>query len=207
MDSAQQTSPLPLDDNDGPDDLSRQFGDRVRELRKRGNLTLEELSRQSGVSRAMLSKVERGEKSPTIGVAKRICRALNTSLSFLTGGEEDRRAVAVVRKDQRHVFRDRDTGFERHLLSPPIAGSSVELLLHLLPAGASTGIMPSYPSGTEKYVVVAEGELVVVIGGADQSLKQGDSLYFEANVDHSFENRSKAPCSYYLVIARRERTG
>jgi len=206
MDSAQQTSQIPPDEMDGPDDLSRQFGDRVRELRKRGNLTLEELSRQSGVSRAMLSKVERGEKSPTIGVAKRICRALNTSLSYLTGGEEDRRAIAIVRKDQRHVFRDRDTGFERHLLSPPIAGSTVELLLHMLPAGTSTGIMPSYPSGTEKYVVVAEGELVVEIGGMDHGLMQGDSLFFEANVDHSFENRSKAPCSYYLVIARRERT-
>lgn len=206
MDSSRRTSPLSPDEADGPDDLSREFGDRVRDLRKRANLTLEELSRQSGVSRAMLSKVERGEKSPTIGVAKRICRALNTSLSFLTGGEEDRRAVAIVRKDQRHVFRDQETGFERHLLSPPIAGSTVELLLHLLPAGTSTGVMPSYPSGTEKYVVVADGELDVAIGSGDHHLKPGDSLYFEADVEHSFENRSKAPCSYYLVISRRERS-
>ncbi len=202
MDDAQHASPsLP----DRPDNLSREFGDRVRALRERADLTLEQLSRLSSVSRAMLSKVERGEKSPTIGVAKRISLALNTSLSFLAGGQEDRRAVAVVRKDQRHIFRDEETGFERHLLSPPIAGSAVELLLHLLPAGTSTGKLPPYPSGMEKHVVVAEGELVVAMADSEVHLMQGDALFFEAEVEHSFENRSGTPCSYYLVILRRDR--
>jgi len=198
-----QDDVLPLSDQ--PDEASREFGDRVRGLRERAELTLEELSRLSGVSRAMLSKVERGEKSPTIGVAKRISRALNTSLSFLTGGQEERRAVAVVRKDQRHVFRDRETGFERHLLSPPIAGGGVELLFHYLPAGASTGMLPPYPAGTEKHVVVTDGELVVAIRGTDVHLGTGDALFFEAEVEHSFDNRAGLPCSYYLVISRRER--
>lgn len=189
---------------EGGDDTSREFGDRIRAARTREKLTLEELSRRSGVSRAMLSKVERGEKSPTIGIAKRICQALNTSLSFLTGGREERRSVAVVREDQRHVFRDAETGFERHLLSPPIAGSAVELLLHILPAGASTGILTAYPKGTEKHLVVIEGELVVVIGGVDTHLRNGDALFFEAEVEHAFENRSDAPCRYLLVISRRD---
>ena len=59
------------------DPVSRAFGDRVRTLREEAELTLEQLSKQSGVSRAMLSKVERGEKSPTIGVARRIALALD----------------------------------------------------------------------------------------------------------------------------------
>ena len=89
-------------------------------------MTLEDLATRSGVSRAMLSKVERGEKNPTIGIAKRIAHALDTTLSFLTGGLEDRQAVVVVRHNQRHVFRDSETGFERHLLAPrwPVAGSN-----------------------------------------------------------------------------------
>lgn len=188
-----------------PDEASREFGDRVRGLRERAELTLEQLSRLSGVSRAMLSKVERGEKSPTIGVAKRISRALNTSLSFLAGGQEERRAVAIVRKNQRHVFRDAETGFERHLLSPPIAGSGVELLFHHLPAGISTGLLPPYPAGTEKHVVVVDGELVVAIAGTDAHLATGDALFFEAEVEHSFDNRTSHSCSYYLVISRREK--
>ena len=154
----------------------------------------------------MLSKVERGEKSPTIGVAKRISRALNTSLSFLAGGQEERRAVAVIRKDQRYVFRDRETGFERHLLSPPTAGSAVEILFHYLPAGASTGRLPAYPTGTEKHVIVAEGNLIVPIADEEVALARGDALFFEADIEHSFDNRSKQPCGYYLVISRRDRT-
>lgn len=188
---------------DGP--LGNAFGDRARALREASSLTLEELSRRSGVSRAMLSKVERGEKSPTIGIASRIARALNTTLTFLTGGAEARRAVALVRKGDRHVFRDPETGFERHILSPPIAGSAVELLYHHLPAGASTGILPPYPTGTEKHVVVIEGQLIVTIDGSETPLSQGDALFFEAEVEHSFDNPAGQPCGYYLVISRSRR--
>ena len=190
---------------DQPDDMGREFGNRVRGLRESANLTLEDLSQESGVSRAMLSKVERGEKSPTIGVASRISRALNTSLSFLMGGEEQRRAVALVRKDQRHVFRDAETGFERHLLSPPIAGSAVEVLFHHLPAGVSTGKLPPYPAGTEKHVMVVDGDLVVVTDGSETELMKGDALFFEAEVEHSFDNRTSKPCNYYLIVSRRNK--
>ncbi len=188
---------------DRGDDLGREFGIRVRGLRDEAGLTLEELSQQSGVSRAMLSKVERGEKSPTIGVATRISRALNTSLTFLTDGEEQRRAVAIVRAAERHVFRDAETGFERHLLSPPIAGSAVEVLYHHLPAGVSTGVLPPYPAGTEKHVVVTQGDLVVAMGGLDVRLSEGDALFFEAEIEHSFDNRTDEPCGYYLIMSKR----
>ncbi len=186
-----------------PDKLSREFGDRVRIMRERADMTLEQLSKRSGVSRAMLSKVERGEKSPTIGVATRIAQAVGGSLSVLIGGESQRRAVVMVPADQRHVFRDQETGFERHLLSPAIAGNAVEVLYHRLPAGVSTGKLPAYPSGTEKHVVVAEGQLTVAIQDGSQTLRTGDALFFEADVEHSFDNRTDDTCGYYLVIARK----
>ena len=186
------------------DELASEFGRRVRTLRDRSELTLEELATRSGVSRAMLSKVERGEKSPTIGVAKRIAHALDTTLSFLTGGVEDRQAVIIVRRDQRHVFHDSETGFERHLLSPTMVGSRVELLQHWLPAGVSTGMMPAYRSGTEKHIAVADGELIVSLPGQEVHLAEGDALFFEAKVEHGFSNRSKKRCSYYVVISHRE---
>lgn len=187
---------------DDHDELNLEFGRRVRMLRDRSKLTLEDLATRSGVSRAMLSKVERGEKSPTIGLAKRIAHALDTTLTFLTGGVEDQQAVVVVRRDQRHVFRDKETGFERHLLSPPMAGNHIELLLHRLPAGVSTGIMPAYRSGVEKHIAVAEGELIVSTPKQEIALAEGDSLFFEATVEHAFTNRSRKLCSYYVVISR-----
>lgn len=202
-----KTSDTPTDATEAPDALSRAFGARVRTLREQAALTLEALAEQSGVSRAMLSKVERGEKSPTIGVAKRIALALRTTLSDLMGGSEQHQAVALVRKSQRLVFRDGDTGFERHLLSPSMGGATLELLQHYLPAGVSTGKLPPMAAGMDKHVVVLQGTLTVALPVEDMMLDEGDSLYFEANVAHAFENRSGQPCSYYLVISQRAHAG
>lgn len=202
MKKMQNKEAVSPEESSDADDISQIFGERVRTLRERARYTLEELSQRSGVSRAMLSKVERGEKSPTIGVATAIARALNTSLTYLTNGQEERRAIAVVKRDQRHIFKDGETGFERHLLSPAIAGNSTELLYHLLPPGTSTGVLPPYPSGTEKHVVVVGGVLVVAMKDFDTRLETGDSLFFEADVEHAFVNRDATPCEYYLVVSR-----
>lgn len=184
------------------DPVSRAFGDRVRGIREQANLTLDQFSKLSGVSRAMLSKVERGEKSPTIGVAKRIAHALDTSFSVLMGDEAaSRRTFALVRKDQRQVFRDSDTGFERYLLSPVMAGMPVEVVLHHLPPKASTGKLPAYPGGVTKHVLAARGRVVVGIENVETVLDEGDTLFFEADVEHWFENRTAGLAEYYLVIS------
>lgn len=188
-------------DTSGSDVDSRAFGERVRTLREHANLTLEEFSKTSGVSRAMLSKVERAEKSPTIGVAKRIAHALNTPLSVLMGDETRQRAVALVKKDKRQVFKDPETGFERHLLSPIVAGMAVEVVLHLLPAKVSTGKLPPYPAGVGKHVLATRGKVVVGFESQQITLDEGDSLYFDANVEHWFENPTSKASEYYLVIS------
>jgi transcriptional regulator with XRE-family HTH domain len=186
----------------GARDATGAFGDRVRTLREQGNLTLEQFSRLSGVSRAMLSKIERGEKSPTIGIAKQIAHALGASFSSLVGDESPvRRAFALVTKDQRAVFRDPETGFERHLLSPIMPGMTVEVVLHHLPAHTSTGRLPAPPPATAKHVVVARGRVVVATTAHETALDEGDCLYFEADIEHWFENRTAEPAEYYLVIS------
>jgi uncharacterized cupin superfamily protein len=150
----------------------------------------------------MLSKVERGEKSPTIGIATRIAHALDTSLSSLVGGDATGHGVAVMRRHERPVFRDPETGFERHIVSPAGRAGRVEVLYHYLPPGTSTGNLPPYPPGTEKQVVVTEGDLIVVTGRPEQRLASGDALVFEASLEHAFENRSSEPCGYYLIVSR-----
>jgi len=184
------------------DPVGRVFGDRVRSLREQGDLTLEQLSKLSGVSRAMLSQVELGRKSPTIGVAKRIAHALGASFSALVGDEGPaRRTFAIVRKDQRQVFRDPETGFERYLLSPLMAGMPVEVVLHLLPPKVSTGMLPAYPTGVTKHVLVSRGRVVVGVENVESILEEGDSLYFEATAEHWFENPTSQPSEYYLIIS------
>ena len=183
------------------DPISREFGDRVRSLRERTDLTLDQLAKRSGVSRAMLSKVERGEKSPTIGLAMRISHAVGGSLSALLNGEQPRSAVAVRRLHERFRFKD-DSGLTREILSPTMEGSSVEVLRHTLPAGAASGVLPPYPPGTEKYVIVEKGELVLVRGRERILVRAGDTLFFEADVEHAFETPGEETSEYLVITSR-----
>lgn len=187
---------------DQGDELSRGFGARVRKLRDAAGMTLEQLSHASGVSRAMLSKVERGERNPTIGVASRIASSLQTSMTELMGGETPSGTTVLVRHADRPVFRDPETGFERHIVSPASSGGRVELVYHFLPPGVSTGMLPAFPAGTEKQVVVTTGHLVAEFKDGKQSLGPGDSLFFQANVEHAMINETAEPCGYYVVISR-----
>jgi mannose-6-phosphate isomerase-like protein (cupin superfamily) len=77
------------------------------------------------------------------------------------------------------------------------------MVVHHLPAQVSTGLLPAYPPGTEKQLVVLNGTLTVAIGGISETLYPGDSLFFQADADHGFANRTNAPCEYIMVISRR----
>lgn len=180
---------------------SRNVGARVRELRNRQGLTLEALADASGVSRAMLSKIERGEKNPTLVVAAKIAQALRVGVTDLMGVAEKRRAIVLIPESRRMIFRDPETGFERQLLSPTFESRHVEFVRHVIPKGASSGELPPYKRGTEKYLVVEQGKLRVVIEGEECLLNEGDALFFEADAPHRFDNAGKGVCSYYLVVS------
>lgn len=166
-------------------------------------MTLDQLATKSGVSRAMLSKIERREKSPTLSLVSRIGRGLNMTLSELLGVMPDTATIAVTPKAKRVVFVDSETGFERHLLSPTHVDNGVELLMHRIPAGSSSGELPPYTTPTEKYLVVQDGSLTVQIGHARYILESGDAMYFEVKEPYSFINEGSKACSYYLTIVRK----
>ena len=179
---------------------SGRLGVRVRDLRKERGLTLEELAGVSGVSRAMISKLERGEKNPTLVIAARLAEGLGVSLSRLAGVEE-RREVVVVPREGRTVLRDPETGFERQSLSPTFPGRGVEFLRNVVPEGSTSGDFPPHRKGVEEHVVVESGELQATLGGVKYLLHEGDALFFEADVLHRFDNVGRGECAYYLVIS------
>ena len=178
---------------------SGRLGGRVKELRRGRGLTLDELAGRSGVSRAMISKLERGEKNPTLVVAARLAEGLGVTLSRLAGTEE-KREVVVVPKERRMVMRDPETGFERQLLSPTFAGRGVEFIRNVIPEGGTSGEFPPHRKGVQEHVVVEKGELRATLGGEEYRLREGDTIYFEADILHRFDNIGRGHCSYYLVI-------
>lgn len=181
---------------------SERLGARVRELRGERGLTLEGLAERSGVSRAMISKLERGEKNPTLVVAAKVAEGLGVTLSQLVG-IEDRREVIPIPREKRMVMRDPQTGFERQLLSPAFGSRGVEFIRNVIPEGSTSGEFPPHRRGTEEYVVVEMGRLMAVLGGEEHLLEEGDAIYFEADVPHRFDNAGEDECSYYLVISSR----
>ena len=182
---------------------SRRLGDRAKELRRGRGLTLEELADLSGVSRAMISKLERGEKNPTLVVAAKLAEGLGVTLSQLAGMEE-RREVVIVSRERRMVMRDPETGFERQLLSPNFVGMGVEFIRNEIPEGSNSGTFPPHRRGVEEHIVVERGSLRATLGGEEYLLGEGDAVYFEADVPHRFDNAGEGSCSYYLVISLRE---
>ena len=181
---------------------SGRLGGRVRELRRGRGLTLEELAELSGVSRAMISKLERGEKNPTLVVAAKLAEGLGVTLSRLAGMEE-RREVVVVPKERRMVMRDPETGFERQLLSPNFVGRGVEFIRNEIPEGSTSGEFPPHRRGVEEHIVVERGSLRAMLGGEEYLLREGDAVYFEADLPRRFDNAGEGECSYYLVISSR----
>jgi transcriptional regulator with XRE-family HTH domain len=176
------------------------LGSRVRALRHQQRLTLDEVAARSGVSRAMLSKIERGQNNPTLVVVVKVALGLGVSTSQLITGEE-RRGVFLTPRDRRMVFRDAQTGFERELLFPPFEGASLEFVRHVLPQGVNSGTMPAHRRGADKYIVVERGTLRVVIQSNEYLVHEGDTLYFECDVAHGFENAGECTCSYFIVIS------
>ncbi len=179
---------------------TEKLGARVRELRRGRGLTLQGLAEKSGVSRAMISKLERGEKNPTLVIAAKLAEGLEVTLSQLAG-MEGRREVVVVPKGRRMTMQDPETGFERQLLSPSFAGRGLEFVRNVIPEGATSGEFPPHKKGVEEYIVVERGRMRAVLYGEEYVLEEGDSLYFEADVAHRFDNVGEGECSYYLVIS------
>ena len=178
---------------------SGRLGERVRALRRERGWTLEMLAERSGVSRAMISKLERGEKNPTLVVAAKVAEGLGMNLSRLVGVEEKRKIVVVPRR-RRMTMLDPETGFERQLLSPSLGGREVEFMRNVVPEGSTSGELPPHRRGVEEYLVVERGRLRAVLGGEEYVLEEGDAAYFEADVAHRFDNAGVGECSYYLVI-------
>jgi transcriptional regulator with XRE-family HTH domain len=176
-------------------------GPRVRALREALGLSLRELADRSGVSPQMLSQVERGETSPTLAVASRIAAGLELTLSQLLRLDEDGHVVVIRGRDRR---RRRRGGHSLEELTPPLPGQRADVSVHRLRPGAATGgpdDPPLHEPGSRETAVVLSGTPTLVIDGERHELRQGDSVTFDADLPHHFENRADAEAELLAVVA------
>lgn len=175
------------------------LGLRLRGLRKQAGLSLDGLAKVSEVSKSMISKVERGEASPSTVVLARIAEALGVTFSDLMAQEQDSEVVVLSAAAQ-PVLSDPETGHTRRCLAPILPARGIDWVLNTLPPGASTGQFMRHRRGVEEYVHVLKGRLRVILGGEVHSLSEGDALYFQAHITHEFVNDGRGACQYYLII-------
>src|SRR5215208_7001592 len=178
------------------------IGPRVRALRDGMGLSLRDLAERSGVSAPMLSQVERGETSPTLAVAGKIASGLELSLSQLLRLDESG-AVSVVRAAKR--LRGGGTrGHSYEVVTPGLPGQRAEVSLHVLKPGSSTGgpdDPPMHEPGARETAVVTGGCLRLVCDGTTYDLKEGDSVTFDADLPHHFENPDGSAARFFAVVA------
>jgi mannose-6-phosphate isomerase-like protein (cupin superfamily) len=181
------------------EDQVRILAEELKRHRRRRDLSLEQLAAQSGVSRSMISKIERCEAVPSTTVLSRLAEALETTFSQLMAHEVERE-VLVIPASHQPILRDESSGFVRRCLSPVLPGRGIDWVLNTLPAGGSSGEFVAHRRGVEEYIFVLKGRLKAVIGDRTVMLAEGDSLYFQADASHTFSNPGRTPCEYFLVI-------
>lgn len=180
------------------------LGNRIRLERFQRKLGLEDLSAQSGVSRSMLSAVERGQKIPTVLVLDRIATGLGTSIARLLG-DEARARVVLMRRNEQDTVRD-PAGWQRRILSPVLPGVEFEFMCTTINAGVDAGVFNPHAPGSREYVAVERGTLRLTIDGTPYLLGAGDSIYYNGDCKHGFSNPGRSDCVYYLAMDVSERS-
>jgi transcriptional regulator with XRE-family HTH domain len=176
-----------------------ELGERLRELRKGKTYSLEAVSRLSGVSKSMISKIERRQATPSTTVLARIAEALGVTFSELMASEQDSEVIFLPLEKQ-PILTDPESGHTRRCLAPILPARGIDWVMNVLPPGASTGEFVPHRRGVEEYIHVLQGRLRATLGGAVHEMNEGDAIYFQAHVPHEFQNFGIGPCTYYLVI-------
>lgn len=180
---------------------SATVGPRIKALRDAMGFSLRDLAERSGVSAPMLSQVERGETSPTLAVAEKIAAGLELTLSQLLRLDEGQHVSISRAGERRHSERG---GHRFEELTPPLPGQRADVSVHTLEPGASTGGRedpPMHEPGSRETAVVLNGTLALFVEGARHDLASGDSVTFDADLPHHFENDGEEPTRFLAVIA------
>ena len=182
------------------DATSQILCNRVIELRKKKKLTLEQLAGASGVSRSMISQIERGQANPTLSVTARIAQAFGMTIGELVEQPWASSSIEVVHGDDpNNLFRS-DKEIQIRTLSPIHMEKNIEFYELTIAPGSRLASAPHY-QGTKELLTVTAGKARVVSGATNCVLNKGDSAHYRGDLEHVIENRGKETLIGYLVLS------
>jgi transcriptional regulator with XRE-family HTH domain len=182
----------------GAENISTQLCGQVRKMRKKNHWTLAQLSAASGVSRSMLSQIERNQANPTLGVAYRIAQAFGLSLNDLVDQPKKQSAIDVILHDDRSNYFRNDVECRIRTLSPLQLEKDVEFYELILHPGKTLRSAPHF-EGTREFLTIEQGSVRLTSAGESCELNKGDSAHYAADVPHSIENTGKTEVTAFLV--------
>jgi transcriptional regulator with XRE-family HTH domain len=172
---------------------------RVRELRAKRGWTLEQTSAECGVSKSMLSEIERGSANPTLAVALRIAKAFGVPLGELVETPPAESRVQVIRAADRSYHYRSDKQCRIRTLSPLHLEKSVEYYEIALRPSGTLRSLPHF-EGARELLTVQKGSVRVTSAGDSEQLSTGDSAHYPADQPHAIENVGRDEAVVYLVV-------
>jgi len=174
------------------------IGPKVRALRLKKKMGLVELGRHSGLSPAMLSKIERGQVFPTLPTLLRVALVFSVGLDYFFASAREKPVVGVVRRKERLRFLDEGGGYEFESLDFTATERRLNsYLAEFHPAAPDALVRHRHPGG--EFIYVLQGTLAVRIGDDDYVLDPGDSVYFDASAEHCYRRTAGKICMAVVV--------
>lgn len=183
--------------------LSRySIGQKLRTLRLRKSMGLVELGKHTGLSAALLSKLERGKLFPTLPTLLRIAMVFGVGLDFFFADERKRHVVGIVRKSERLRFPEKPGATDLQYFFECLDYRATERKLSAFLADfqdiPSEKIKPHQHAGVE-FLFVMKGSLAIKIGGEEFILESEDAIYFDSTVPHSYCRQGSKSCTGVIV--------
>lgn len=185
--------------------LNQQIAGRVRELRAAQGLSLDALAGKSGVSRSMLSLIERGESSPTAVILEKLAAGLRVTLASLfdaPAAADQKPSGPVARREDQAQWQDPASGYLRRNVSPPGMPQPMQIVEVHFPAGARV----AFETGARDALVyqqiwLLEGTMDITTGKERHRLRAGDCLAMQLDCPTLFHNPTRKPARYAVVVA------
>src|SRR5262249_49185894 len=178
-------------------DLPQLIGRRLSDRRSRLELSLDEAASRTGVSRAMISRIERGEVHASAVVLDKLCAGLGMSLSSLFARQA---ASPLLRRARQPVWQDPSSLYLRREVAPEGTGSPVRIVEVDFPDGAEVVFERTPNRVLDQHVWVLSGEIEVDAAGSHYSLAAGDCLHMRVGEGNGFRNRSGRPARYAVIL-------
>ncbi len=179
------------------DDILTLLPARLKEARRAKGLSLEAVANLSGVSRSMVSQIERGESSPTISTLWNLTRALQVDFAGLLEETKTSDQIEVLRQAEVPSIDNMGTNCRIRILSPPEEAGGHEVYDIRFDHDGTLNSQP-HARGTREQLTVLEGAVRVTSGTAISEMQQGDTARYAADVTHSIS--SKAPARVFLIV-------